>query len=227
MSVATTSRAPAAPAPVAVAKTAPRRRSVMQGALAVLLIVAGALTAAYVAQRVGSTQDFLGVARRIEAGTKIQAADLIKVRINEAVGLRPIPADRAATVIGKHALMALVPGSILTMDQVTDTPIPRPGHQLLGISLSDDQLPAGGRVKAGSAVLLVVLPKSTPGSATPGDDLVPPRTIAATIIDIRPPASGAGSRGATLLNVEVVTADAPTVAALASENRLIISLTGN
>jgi hypothetical protein len=227
MSVATTSRASSAPAPISVAKAAPRRRSVMQGALAVLLIVAGALTAAYVAQRVGSTQDFLGVARRVEAGAQIQAADLIKVRINEAVGLRPIPAGQAASVIGKHAVMALVPGSLLTMEQVAVTSIPRPGHQLLGVSLNDDQLPAGGRVKAGASVLLVVLPKKTPGSEDPDADIVPPRTISATIIDIRPPTAGSGTRGVTLLNVEVVTADAPAVAALAAENRIIVALAGN
>ncbi|WP_020525455.1 SAF domain-containing protein [Catelliglobosispora koreensis] len=228
MSVAerTSTRPPAAPAPIGVAKQAPRRRSVMQGALAVLLIAAGALTAAYVAERMGSTQDFLAVARPVGAGGQIQAADLIKVRINDAVGLKPIPANQAPNVIGKHAVMALVPGSLLTMDQLTDIPVPRPGHQLIGISLGENRLPVGSRIKAGSAVLLVVLPKDAPGNSQAGTDLVPPRTIAATVIDIRPP-SGDGFRGGTLVNLEVTTVDAPTVAALAADGRIVISLGGN
>jgi hypothetical protein len=197
----------------------------MQGALAVLLIAAGALTAAYVAERMGSTQDFLAVARPVGAGGEIHAEDLIKVRINEAVGLRPIPASNAGDVIGKHAVMALVPGSLLTMEQLTDTPVPRPGHQLIGISLGENQLPGGTRIHAGSGVLLVVLPKNSPG-APGGTDLVPPRTIAATVVDIRPPA-GDAFRGSTLINLEVTTVDAPTVAALAAEGRLVIALAGN
>ena len=66
MSIATTSRP--ATGGMGVSRSAPRRRSLMQGALAVLLIVAGALTAGYVAQRMGSTHDFLGVAKPIGQG---------------------------------------------------------------------------------------------------------------------------------------------------------------
>ena len=54
MSIATTTRTPGPT--ITVARSAPRRRSVMQGALAALLIIVGALTAGYVAQRIGTTE---------------------------------------------------------------------------------------------------------------------------------------------------------------------------
>ncbi len=224
MTVTTTTRPANAPS-LGVVKSAPRRRSVMQGALAVLLIVAGALTAGFVAQRMGSTHDFLGVARPVGKGGQIVAEDLLIIRVNNALGLKPIPLSQRGTVIGKHAVMALVPGTLLTMEQVTETPIPAPGHQLLGIGLEEDQMPSS-RLKVGVNVLLVVVPKSNqilqPDKDGNSPDLVPPRTFNATVIDLK-----AGTKqGVTLINLEVATADAPTVAALAADDRIIVALAG-
>jgi hypothetical protein len=197
----------------------------MQGALAILLIVAGALTAGYVAQRMGSTHDFLGVARPIGKGGEIAAADLLIVRVNDALGLKPIPASQSRSVIGKHAVMALVPGTLLTLDQVTDVPIPAPGHQLLGLGLEEDQMPSS-RLGVGVNVLLVVVPPKNqvlvPDKDGTSPDLVPPRTFNATVIDLKP----ATKQGVMLINVEVATADAPTVAALAAADRIVVALAG-
>ncbi|GAA2353888.1 hypothetical protein Cme02nite_46490 [Catellatospora methionotrophica] len=221
MSVNTSAPARALPAaPIAVPRTAPRRRSVAQGALAVLLIIVGALTAAYVAQRIGSTHDYLGLARPVGKGAQITRDDLVVVRINQAVGLRPIPAANAGQVIGKRAVMALVPGTLLTLDQVTETPVPAPGHQLIGIALGEDRMPSASRLAVGAEVLLVVVPERSTGD---GPDLVPPRTITATIVQL-----AAGSRsGQWVINVEVATVDAPTVAALAAGDRIVLVLDGS
>lgn len=221
MSVNTSAPARALPAaPIPVPRTAPRRRSVAQGALAVLLIIVGALTAAYVAQRIGGTHDYLAMARPVGKGAQINRDDLVVVRVNQAVGLRPIPAANAAQVIGKRAVMALVPGTLLTLDQVTETPVPAPGHQLIGIALGEDKMPSASRLSVGAQVLLVVVPVR---SNTDGPDLVPPRTITATIVQL-----AAGSRsGQWVINVEVATVDAPTVAALAAGDRIVLVLDGS
>ena len=225
MSVLTSgSRTQGQTGPLPIVKAAPRRRSVMQGALAVLLIVAGALTAGYVAQRIGSTHDFIGVARPVGKGAEIKADDLMKIRINEAIGLKPIPASRAATVIGKRAVMALVPGTLLTAEQVTDDPIPAPNHQLLGLALGEDRMPVS-RLSVGASVLLVVTPKRGAGSSEePGaPDLVPPRTIVGTVVDVKEGVK----QGTTIINVQVSTADAPTVAAMHAEDRIVLTLAGS
>ena len=217
----TTGRPPAAP--VNIAKSAPRRRSWMQGALAVLLIAGGALTAGYVAQRIGATHEFLGVGRPVGKGAQIVAADLITIRVNDAVGLKPIPVNRANTVIGKRAAVPLVPGTLLTPEQLTDNPVPAPGNQLLGLALSEDRMPAG-RLGIGAQVLLVVTPKKSAG--TPGDgappDLVPPRTIVGTVVDVK----SSTKQGDTIVNVEVSNADAPTVAAMHAEDRIVLTMAG-
>ncbi|MFC7243838.1 SAF domain-containing protein [Catellatospora aurea] len=223
MSVNTSAPARALPAaPIPVPRTAPRRRSVAQGALAVLLIIVGALTAAYVAQRIGSTQDYLAMARPVGKGALIAREDLVVVRVNQAVGLRPILAANAARVIGKRAVMALVPGTLLTLDQVTETPVPAPGHQLIGIALGEDKMPSASRLSVGAQVLLVVVPERGGGS-NDGPDLVPPRTVTATIVQL---AAGARS-GQWVINVEVATVDAPSVAALAAGDRIVLVLDGS
>ncbi|GAA1398697.1 SAF domain-containing protein [Catellatospora coxensis] len=222
MSVNTSAPARALPAaPIPVPRTAPRRRSLAQGALAVLLIIVGALTAAYVAQRIGGTHDYLAMARPVGKGAQISREDLVVVRVNQAVGLRPIPAANAAQVIGKRAVMALVPGTLLTLDQVTETPVPAPGHQLIGLALGEDRMPSAARLSVGAQVLLVVVPERTGGPDAP--DLVPPRTVTATIVSLSP-----GTRsGRTVINVEVATVDAPSVAALAAADRIVLALDGS
>jgi SAF domain len=219
MSTVTTGKPPAPP--LAVPRLAPRRRSFLQGALALLLIVAGALTAGYVVQRIGATHDYLAVGRPIGAGAEITAPDLIIVRVNSALGLRPIPASQAREVVGKHAVMALVPGTLLTMDQLTDESIPGPGKQLVGLLLKEDRMPAA-RVRIGASAVLVVIPDKLSIGADKTPELVPPRTIAARIVDVKP----GHSEGETLVNVEVATADAPTVAAMAADDRIALALTG-
>jgi hypothetical protein len=218
MSIATTTRTPGAT--VTVARSAPRRRSVMQGALAVLLIIIGALTAGYVAQRIGTTHNYLAVARPIGAGQEITTSDLIVVRVNSALGLRPVPASQADQVVGKHAVMALVPGSLITLDQVTDNPVPKSGYQIVGLKLKEGMVPKE-RLDVGDSVVLVVIPdKAAPATDTPAVDLTPPRTFAGTVVDLNP----GNAEGDLLVNVEVTTADAPAAAALAADDRIALLL---
>jgi hypothetical protein len=194
----------------------------MQGALAVLLIAGGALTAGYVAQRIGATHDYLGVGRPVGKGAEITAADLITIRVNDAIGLKPIAAGQLSTVVGKRAAVPLVPGTLLTAEQLTDNPVPGPGNQLLGLALGEDRMPKG-RLTVGSPVLLVVTPKkgvAADPNAPP--DLVPPRTIVGTVVDIQPSAK----QGDSIINVEVSNADAPTVAAMHSDDRIVVTMAG-
>jgi SAF domain len=219
---ATTTAGRPAAAPINIAKSAPRRRSWMQGALAVLLIAGGALTAGYVAQRIGATHDYLGVGRPVGKGSEITAADLVTIRVNDAIGLRPIPAGQLADVVGKRAAVTLVPGTLLTPEQLTDNPVPAPGNQVLGLALSEARMPKD-RLSVGASVLLVVTPKKNltvdPGAPS---DLVPPRTIVGTVVDVNP----STRQGDTIVNVEVSNADAPTVAAMHADERIVLTLAG-
>jgi hypothetical protein len=205
-----------------IAKSAPRRRSLMQGALAVLLIAGGALTAGYVAQRIGTTQDFLGIARAVGKGAEITVADLTTIRVNDAVGLKPIPVSRLRSVVGKRAAMSLVPGTLLTQEQLTDGTVPAPGNQLVGLALAENRMPAS-RLRIGDPVILVITPKKNlSGPEAQQAELVPPRTIVGTVVDVKPSVK----QGDTIVNVEVATADAPTIAAMHADDRIVLTLAG-
>ena len=71
--------------------------------LAVALVVAGGLIGWRVLTRVGSTTQYLAVARTVEAGAIVDRADVVTVRINAAPGLRPVRAEKIDQVLGKHA----------------------------------------------------------------------------------------------------------------------------
>ena len=208
--------------PLPVPRRAPQRRA-RPGliALAVAMVAVGGLTAAYALTLVGSTKGYLAVARPVAVGSALTAADVTTVRITADPALRPITADRINQVIGMHAAVQLVPGTLLTNEALTDTPIPGPGKSLVGLGLPADRMPAS-RIKPGVAVVLVTTPNAN-GVVTTTPTTGPPRTYPATVIDV--------SRGAkdnlVLVNVAVDNADAATVAALAASDRLVIVLAGS
>lgn len=213
-------RTASAVAPIPVPRRAPQRH-MRPGlvALAVALIAVGGLAAAYAVTLVGSTRTYLAVARPVAVGAALVPADVTTVRITTDPGLRPISATNVDRVVGRHAAVALVPGTLLTGDQLTDVPIPGPGQSLVGLGLPEDRLPAS-RVKPGSAVTLVATTQTSgvvqPDSTSTG----PPPTFPAVVVDVRK-----GVRDGTLLiNVTVSKADAATVAALAASDRIVIVL---
>ncbi|RKF24661.1 flagellar biosynthesis protein FlgA [Micromonospora globbae] len=210
---------PTVAAPYAVPRVAPQRR--WRPALvwlAVALIAAGGLIAAGVLRKVGTTAEYLAVATRVEVGSTIGRSDLRTVRITVDPALKPVPSSSADAVIGKFAAVALVPGTLLTQAQLTDTAVPGPGRQLVGISLPQERMPAE-RIKPGAEVLLVVT--TDDGPVANQQPTAAPISIKATVIDVR----DGVKEGTTLLNVAVVERDGPLVAARAAAGRIVVALT--
>lgn len=216
----TSSRAtPPVAAPYAVPRVAPQRR--WRPALvwlAVALIAAGGLIAAAVLRKVGTTAEYLAVAARVEVGSTIDRSDLRTVRITGDPALNPIRVSAADTVVGKFAAVALVPGTLLTEAQLTDTAVPGPGRQLVGISLPQERMPAE-RIKPGAEVVLVLT--ADDGPVATQQATAAPISIKASVVDVRDGAK----EGTTLLNVAVVERDGPLVAARAAAGRIVVALT--
>jgi SAF domain len=200
----------------------PRRRRWGLFALGVVLVALGAVVAYLLVVTAGVTRPYLAVARDVPYGATIGAADLAVVSVNPAAGLSPIPASERDRVIGKHAAADLFAGTLLTRAHLTDTAIPAPGEQLVGVELKPGQLPARA-LRPGDAVILVVVapgnlaavPDTQPGGATK------PSTIRATVAGTAPPQANGNVR----VDVVVSRSDGPTVASMAAAGRIVVVMT--
>jgi hypothetical protein len=207
--------------PLAVPRRAVQRRT-RPGlvGLAVALVAVGGLVAAYAVSAVGHTRLYLAVAHHVDVGAVIGNADLTTVRVSTDPGLRPIPAGDLTTVVGRYAAVELIPGTLLTNDEVTSTPVPGAGNSVVGLDLSKDRAPVG-RIKPGSQITLVVTAPATlgqPDDTTSG----PAQTFAGVVVDV---ADGA-QQGGVHVNVTVAAGDAASVTALGAAGRLALYLGG-
>ncbi|MBB3084712.1 SAF domain-containing protein [Geodermatophilus sabuli] len=202
------SRAPALPPPR-------RRRRPALLALAVAMVVLGAVGAAYLATSLGQTAPVIAVAREVPWGQQITAADLVEARVSADPALTPILYGDRDRVIGMVAATTLTPGSLLTREALTEQPLPPPGQQLVGVGVSAVQLPATP-LRPGDDVLLV--PVTGGGGAAAPDAAAPPRTVAATVVQSGAP----GTDGLRVVDVLLDAADGPDVAARAAAGLIAI-----
>jgi SAF domain len=202
------SRAPTLPPPR-------RRRRPALLALALAMVVLGALGAAYLATSLGRTSPVIAVAREVPWGQTITVADLVEARVSGDPALAPIPYADRDQVIGMFAATTLTPGSLLTREALTAEPLPPPGQQLVGVGVSAVQLPTTP-LRPGDDVLLVPVASSGGvGAAAAG---VTPRTVAATVVQSGSP----GTDGLRVVDVLVDAADGPDVAARAAAGLIAI-----
>lgn len=217
MSLATRNGTGSVDAPVSPPKVV-RQRRVRPGllGLAVLLIALGGLGAAFAVTSVRATGGYLAVARPVKVGQEISTADLSTVQVAGGQGLRPVPAGRLDEVVGKRAAVALVPGTLLTLGQVTDDPLLGPGQQQIALGLKTAQVPAR-ELHPGDKVLLVSTPDR---SSTTGDTDAAGTRFSATVIDMVSPANDD-----KVLYLALPTRDVPAVVALAAQARIAVVLT--
>lgn len=132
---------------------APRERRPLLAALAVILIVGGALIAGLLAVRMDQREEMLMAADTIEAGQEIELADLVSAPVS-ATGSVLIPASRAGEVVGMTARVQISKGELIQTTQLSaDSPV-GDGRTLVGISLETGRFPAGG-LSAGDVVTVI------------------------------------------------------------------------
>jgi hypothetical protein len=201
------SRAPVLPPP------RHRRRPALL-ALAVTMVILGALGAAYLATSLGQTSPVIAIAREVPWGQTLTAADLVQARIPADPALEPIPYGDRDQVIGLIAATTLTPGSLLTRDALTNQRLPAPGQQLVGVGVSAVRLPTTA-LRPGDDVLLVPV---TAGSAPAATEGGAPSAVKATVVQSGPP----GTDGLRVVDVLVDAADGPDVAARAAAGLIAI-----
>jgi hypothetical protein len=125
----------------------------------------------------------IGVARDVPIGQKITEEDLREVSIAGGSGLQSIPADDAATVIGRTASVQLIGGSLLNPGQLADGPSRPEGTVIAGAVLKGGQYPVG--LSIGDTV--DVVETTSPDASGVGEPVVRGR---ATVTDIAEPDDG-------------------------------------
>ena len=180
--------------------------------LAILLVALGGLGAAFAVTSVRATGSYLAVARAVPVGTVLGADDLVSVQVAGGQGLRPVPADRLDEVVGKRAAVALAPGTLLTMGQLTDKPLLGPGQQQISLGLKTSEVPAK-QLHPGDRVLLVSKPAKNTQTATAST------RFEGTVIDM------ARTENADIvLYLALAARDVAPVVALAADGRVAVVL---
>ena len=190
-----------------------RRRPVLIAA-SVAAICLGALASLWAYQSTSDTRSVLAVRQTIERGEVITADDLMTVNISVDPALRPLPADRADSVVGKYAALDMSAGGVVTQDQVTDQALPAEGSSVVGIALTAGMLPAD-QVRAGDKVRVVVT-TGQQGEMPTGE----PDSIEAVVVGV----ARDETTGNAIVNVQVPTDDGPLLAARAATGKVAIVL---
>jgi hypothetical protein len=202
---------PPRPAPVARVRLRRRRGLIAAG---VALVALGALTAAYLVQAVADTSPVVAVAQSVQAGERIDRADLAVAHVTADPALRPVPAGQLDSLVGRRAAADLLAGSLLTAGAVTETVLPRAGQSLVGVAVTAAQLPAepllpGDRVRIVDTPAAQADPPASPPAAIPAE------VVATTGLD---------ETGTTVVDVAVPAADAPGLAARVATGRVALVL---
>lgn len=194
------------------------QRSPLRIALAILCIVLAALGAAWGATKYRNTTDVVSVRQSVSRGEIIKREDLQSASITLDPAVHTIPKSQLESLVGKRAASDLPSGALVTPDSVSSDSFPPKGGSVVGIYLSNGQLPQT-TLRAGATVRLVATPKSQ-------DDLpansAQPSTFTATVVQVRQQSDSTHSS----LDVLVSSNQATQVAALAATQRLAVILDG-
>ena len=190
-----------------------RRRPVLIAA-SVAAISLGALASMWAYQSTSDAQSVLAVRQTIERGDVITADDLMTVNISVDPALKPLSADQANSVVGKHAALDMSAGGVVTQDQVTEQALPAKGSSVVGIALTPGMLPAN-QIRVGDKVRVVVTPGQQ-GEMPTGQ----PDSIEAVVVGV----AKDETTGNAIVNVQVPNNEGPMLAARAATGKVALVL---
>lgn len=193
------------------------KRSVPMALAGVAAVVLGALLALALYTSVDRRQAVLAVRRPVAAGQVIAPEDLRQVRVSTADGITPVPVSRSATVVGKSAAVALVPGTLITSNHVGPPSSLQAGQAIVGVALKAGQAPAA--LPAGTRVQVITTVKG--GGA---DQARPVVLTSSAVVAPAPAAHGAPAKSTTsattVVSLIVPANEAPAVAAAAADGQV-------
>lgn len=193
------------------------KRSMPMALVGVAAVVLGALLALALYTSVDGRQAVLAVRRPVAAGQVIAPEDLRQVRVSTADGITPVPVSRSATVVGKSAAVALVPGTLITSDHVGAPSSLQAGQAIVGVALKAGQAPAA--LPPGTRVQVITTVKGG------GADQARPVVLTSSAV-VAPAAAANGAQAkpttsaTTVVSLIVPANEAPAVAAAAADGQV-------
>ncbi len=162
-----------------------RDRRAALTALALLLVVAGALGAALVVYRTGHRVDVLVAAHEIKPGERVDAADFATTRV-AADSANVVKAADKRNFVGTYATTDIPTGTLLNRLMFQAGNVMPSDGVLVGVSLTASQRPASA-ISTGDVVRAFLVVKSSSGdSPVPGPVLVD----AARVVNVTNASSG-------------------------------------
>lgn len=190
-----------------------RRRPVLVTA-SVAAVCLGALLGVWTWTSTSNTHEVVAVRQTITRGETIGQGDLMTVQVGVDPGLKTIPGDRLASLVGKRAAMDMAAGSLATDEEVTSKVLPAQGKSVVGVALPPSLMP-GEALVAGDQVRIVATP-GPQGEVGQGA----PAAITATVVGLYPN----GENGQTVVAVEVPQERAAELAARSATGKVALVL---
>jgi hypothetical protein len=126
--------------------SAPRERKPALAALAVVLVVGGALAAALLVIKAGHKTGAIEISQPVGQGQKIPLSSMQEVQVTSGTGINYVPWNEASQVARTYAATMLPAGTLLTPQMTTAVNTATRGMTVVGLSLKDGQLPDGLQV---------------------------------------------------------------------------------
>lgn len=193
---------------------APRERKPALAALAVLLILVGALGATVMVMRAGNKVSVVEVTSPVAAGEKIPSSAIREVMVSDNTGLSFIRWNQRGDLTSHfRAATNLTQGSVLVRSMITDQDNSVPaGKSLVGISLKEGQFPTGLRTGQTVAAYFVGDTTKTSSGAS-GDSAGSGSTLISDTLVLRSIGTNSSDVGTSDTSVTVI-ADDSVVSAL-------------
>ena len=126
--------------------SAPRERKPALAALAVVLVVGGALVAALLVIDAAHKTGAIEISQPVGQGQKIPLSSMQQVQVTSGTGIDYVPWNQASQVARTYAATTLPAGTLLTPQMTTAVNNAIKGMTVVGLALKDGQLPDGLQV---------------------------------------------------------------------------------
>lgn len=199
--------------------SAPRERRPALAALAVLLVLGGALASAYLVMASGQRVSAIRIAQPVAAGQRIPMSALQEVQVGDT-GIEYIAWSERAKVAQTYAAVPLVRGALLTNSMVSRTNGAAQGRMIVGLSLKPGQFPAKG-LESGKHVGLYAVSGGNGGAATRTGTVLAPDAI---VIGVSSGGSGRLGSDGVSLDIAVPPSQVAAVTQAASNGLVAVAL---